>query len=222
MTLLPAGETPLMMATCFSDLVDDVHACRRCPSMEGRRRVLSRANGTPGARVMFIAEAPGRHGGEVTGVPLTRDLSGRRFSRLLEQAGIDRAEVFITNAVLCNPRDDAGRNRTPTRREVRTCSGWLAEQIRLVDPRFVVTLGRTALDALSLVEQHSYTLRQHVGRAIPWQGRTLVPLYHPSPRAGLSRGYEQQDEDFRRLGVIVRAALSEHKRAEGAPRDEPH
>jgi uracil-DNA glycosylase len=206
---------------CFDDLVVMVHACRRCPSMEGRRRVLSRANGSPVARVMFIAEAPGRNGGEVTGVPLTRDPSGRRFTHLLEQAGIDRSDVFITNAALCNPRDHAGHNRTPTRREVRACSSWLAEQIRLVEPPVVVTLGRTALDALSLIEPHSYTLREHVGRPAPWHGRTLVPLYHPSPRAGLSRTYEQQDEDFRRLGALVRTTLTTHQRFEGEERHEP-
>jgi uracil-DNA glycosylase len=47
-------------------LIAEVQACRRCASMEGRRRVLSGANGSVWARVMFIAEAPGRRGGEVT------------------------------------------------------------------------------------------------------------------------------------------------------------
>src|SRR5829696_4560965 len=74
----------------FLDLLAAVQACRRCPTMEGRRRVLGEANGRPGARVMFIAEAPGRLGGERTGVPLSVDQSGRRFSRMLALAGLSR------------------------------------------------------------------------------------------------------------------------------------
>lgn len=172
--------------------------------MEGRRRVLSLANGRPGARVLFVAEAPGRLGGEVTGVPLSRDQSGRRFERLLVLAGLRRDDVFITNAVLCNPRSDAGTNRPPSRREQDCCGGWLTEQFRVVDARVVVTLGAVALVALGRIEPHGLTLRDAVGRPVVWAGRTLVPLYHPSPRAGLSRAYAAQDEDFRRLGAIVR------------------
>ena len=172
--------------------------------MDGRRRVLSAANGRPGARVMFIAEAPGRRGGEVTGVPLSRDASGQRFARLLALAGLTREEVFVTNVVLCNPRSAAGTNRPPSRLERANCAGWLVRQLDVIDPAVVVTLGALALTALARIEPHGASLRTHVGRAIPWRGRTLVPLYHPSPRAGLSRSYIEQDDDFRALGELIR------------------
>jgi len=189
----------------FPELVAAVQGCRRCASMEGRRRVLSQANGGPGARVMFVAEAPGRRGGEVTGVPLSRDASGQRFSRLLELAGLRREEVFITNTVLCNPRTVQGNNRAPSRLELANCAGWLAEQLRIVDPPVVVTLGAVALAAMGRIEAHGLTLRADVGPAVVWHGRVLMPMYHPSPRAGVWRPYEAQDEDFRRLGETVRA-----------------
>ena len=174
--------------------------------MEDRRRVLSKANGQPGARVMFIAEAPGRRGGEVTGVPLSRDASGQRFTRLLAMAGLLRDEVFITNAVLCNPRAASGVNRPPSRSELANCAGWLLRQIAVIDPAYVVTLGAVALAALGRIEAHRLLLREDVGRAVAWYGRVLIPLYHPSPRAGLSRGYAEQDADFQRLGEMVREA----------------
>jgi uracil-DNA glycosylase family 4 len=172
--------------------------------MEGRRRVLSTANGPLGARVMFIAEAPGRRGGEVTGVPLSRDASGQRFSRLLALAGLTREEVFITNVVLCNPRSAAGTNRPPSRLERANCAEWLLRQLDVINPAVVVTLGAVALAALAGIAPHGASLRAHVGQAIPWRGRTLVPLYHPSPRAGLARSYADQDADFRALGDLVR------------------
>ena len=192
-------------AISFLELVTAVQACRRCPTMEGRRRVLSTANGRPGARVMFVAEAPGRLGGDITGVPLSRDQSGKRFTRMLALAGLSRDEVFITNAVLCNPRTADGRNRPPSRLEQRNCADWLPAQIDAVNPRVVVSLGAVALAALNRIEAHGLSLRADVGRPVAWYGRLLVPLYHPSPRAGLSRAYEEQDRDFARLGALVRS-----------------
>ncbi|MGI8549526.1 MAG: uracil-DNA glycosylase family protein [Dehalococcoidia bacterium] len=172
--------------------------------MEGRRRVLSEANGRPDAQVMILAEAPGRLGGDRTGVPLVSDASGRHFSLLLAEANVDRSQLFITNAVLCNPRDGAGRNRKPTHKELDSCSNWLRRQIALIDPVVIVTLGATALAALASLQQHAYALRLHVGRPLPWAGRTLVPLYHPSPLTRASRGDDAQAEDFRWLGEYLR------------------
>ena len=71
---------------------------------------------------------------------------------------------------------------------------------------YVVAVGGVALAAIGRIEADGMTLREDVGRAVAWYGRTLVPLYHPSPRAGLSRSYADQDADFRRLGELVRDA----------------
>jgi uracil-DNA glycosylase family 4 len=194
----------MAVVATFDDLVAAAQSCRWCPTMDGRRRVLSRLNGSPDARIMFIAEAPGRRGGEVTGVPLTRDQSGRRFTGLLALSGLSRDQLFITNAVLCNPRAADGTNRPPASAEVAACSSWLRLQLDIVDPLVVVSLGATALRAVARIEPHTYTLREHVAQPLPWCGRILVPLYHPSPRAGLSRPYPKQEDDFRGLGAIVR------------------
>ncbi len=187
----------------FARLVAEAQGCRVCPRMEGRRRLLSTANGTLHPRVLFIAEAPGRLGGDRTAVPLSGDQSGRNFDRLLAEAGLDRAEIFITNAVLCNPRDAAGRNAPPSTSEIRACSGFLAATLSLLQPPCVVTLGAVALRALSLIAPHDATLAGNVGQVITWNGRQLVPLYHPGPRAQLHRSFHQQAEDFRRLGVLI-------------------
>lgn len=190
-------------AAIFLRLVDDVTACRVCPRMEGRRRLLSAANGSLQPRVCFIAEAPGRLGGDRTAVPLSGDQSGRNFDRLLAAAGLERSQIFITNAVLCNPRDAAGRNAPPTSREIGNCSGFLAATLSLLQPEYVVTLGAVALRALALIAPHELALARDVGRVVSWHGRWLVPLYHPGPRAQLHRGFLQQAEDFRRLGALI-------------------
>ena len=188
----------------FEALARRVQTCRACPRMEGRTRVLSRANGPVGARVMFVAEAPGRLGADRTGVPLSTDRTGRNFDALLAAAGIRREDVFVTNAVLCNPRDERGNNAAPSRAELRNCSGHLAATIEVVQPGYVVALGVAALRALALVCPHEAVLARDVGRALTWRGRVLVPLYHPGPRALIHRPWDVQVEDYRALGEMAK------------------
>ena len=178
--------------------------------MCGRSAVLSERNGRVGARVMFIAEAPGRQGGDRTRVPLSGDQSGRNFARFLAAAGLTREEVFITNAALCNPRSETGANRRPTREEVSNCAGFLRRQVETVGAPVVVTLGAVSLAALRAVEYHPLTLRENVGQVHAWHGRLLVPLYHPSPQVLASHRREpQQLEDYRSvaraLSLVVKA-----------------
>ncbi len=77
--------------------------------------------------------------------------TGRNFAALLAVAGLERRDIFVTNAVLCNPRDEHGRNRTPKREELAACRGFLDRQVALVDAPVVVTLGAVALSALIAV-----------------------------------------------------------------------
>ena len=193
-------------------LVAQAQACTRCARMAGRRRVLGPGNGPADARLMFVAEAPGRFGGDRTAVPLHGDRSGATFAYLLATAGLDRGAVFVTNAVLCNPRDAAGRNARPTPGELRNCRDHLAAQIAVVDPPWVVALGQTALRALALIAPHGLRLAADVGRPAPWHGRSLIALYHPSPRALIRRPLAAQVEDYRRLAALVAVGL-EHQQA---------
>ena len=190
----------MTLMTRFDALVASAQACRVCPDKDGRRRVLGPANGPVTPRVLFVAEAPGRRGAERTGIPLTGDQTGIIFGRLLTSAGIVREEVFISNAVLCNPRD-GNKNRAPTRSELAACRHHLATLIAILDPPVVATLGRVALrqlHAISPVPETTY------GVAVPWNGTILMPLIHPSPRATIHRSLSQQHEDWRALGITVR------------------
>ncbi|MEO8289161.1 MAG: uracil-DNA glycosylase [Chloroflexota bacterium] len=190
-------------AGSFINLVERVQSCRLCPRMEGRTRVLSHANGNLQARILFVAEAPGRLGADRSGVPLSGDQSGRNFAALLAAAGIERSSIFATNAVLCNPRDERGNNAPPNTRELRNCSAHLAATIDIVQPGYVVALGVAALKSLALVCPHEAILARDVGRAIEWNGRVLVPLYHPGPRALIHRPMSVQMADYVKLGQLA-------------------
>jgi uracil-DNA glycosylase len=176
--------------------------------------VLSGLNGRAGARIMFVAEAPGRLGAHLTRMPLSGDATGRNFEKLLQNCGLSREQVYVTNAVLCNPRDAKGRNRTPAAAEISACTqAFLMRQIIIVDPDVVITLGLTALKALKWIEPHGLSL-SHVGQVFPWWGRLLSPLYHPSPRVvNTHRSLETQTTD---LGRILRS-LGTHAHQEQDP-----
>src|SRR5688572_20054907 len=150
--------------------------------MCGRSAVLSVRNGRVGARVMFIGEAPGRQGGDRTRVPFSGDQSGQNFTRFIASINLPRAHTFITNAVLCNPRRASGANRTPSQKEIVNCSDFLRRQIELVNAPVIATMGRVSLEAVGRIEYHQLNLREAAGRVFEWNGRLLVPLYHPSPQ----------------------------------------
>ncbi len=190
----------------FELLVRHVQGCHACPRMEGRRRVLSNLNGhpSPKSKVMFIAEAPGRFGADRTGIPIHGDPTGHNFEKLLASVGWTRADVFVTNCVLCNPRDpETGNNDSPTMAELENCSFNLESQLVLVDPKIIVTLGGKALEALSIIRPHSLTLRDFVATPSPWLSFILFPLYHQSPRALIHRGMNQQLHDFKLLKELA-------------------
>jgi len=187
----------------FQALVSEAAACVRCSAMCGRTAVLSDLNGPIDARVMFIGEAPGRKGADRTRIPFSGDQSGRNFERFLTSINLQRSEIFITSAALCNPRKATGANRRPTASELRNCSDFLRRTLALVDPAVIVTLGVVALDALKSLQYHELNLRKDAGKIRLWNGRLLVPLYHPSPQVLItSRDERAQLRDYK---VVARA-----------------
>jgi uracil-DNA glycosylase family 4 len=191
----------------FAAIAAEAAACRRCPAMCERRAVLSELNGCLSPRVMFLGEAPGRQGGDRTRVPFSGDQSGRNFERFIASIKLKRADVFIANAVLCNPRKASGANRTPTAKEIANCSGFLRRLVEVIDPPILVTLGAVSLAALRLVEYHDLTLKEAAGQIYQWNNRWLVPVYHPSPQVLAShRRDAAQLQDYRAIALALRRA----------------
>ncbi len=154
-------------------LFDAMACCTRCPLAEGRTQTVPGV-GPADARVMFVGEAPGAREDRM-GRPFV-GAAGKLFDTLLEGVGLERDAVFITNIVACRPPG----NRNPRAREVRAHAPWLEEQLRLLAPRLLVTLGRIALTyfvpGAKVTELRGEP--QHLepdGRALP-----LLPLLHPA------------------------------------------
>jgi len=187
----------------FAVLMAESASCTRCPAMCGRAAVLSGLNGPLSARIMFIGEAPGRKGADQTRVPFSGDQSGKNFDRFLASINLRRQDIFITSAALCNPRTDSGANRKPSKTELKNCSEFLRRTFELVDPAVVITLGSVALEAISAIQPHGLILKESAAKIHQWNGRVLVPIYHPSPQVLASHRREQ--EQLRDYKVIAQA-----------------
>lgn len=151
----------------------EMACCTRCELAPGRTQVV-RGTGAKRARVLLLGEAPGATE-DRAGKPFV-GAAGRLLSRLLDEAGLDRSEVYITNVVACRPP----KNRTPRVAEVKAHSPWLEEQLRLVAPEVVVTLGRVALTYF--IPKAKITELTGRVQTIEWKGSELriLPLFHPA------------------------------------------
>lgn len=188
--------------------------------MTGSARVLGPGCGPLDAPIFFIGEAPGRLGADGSHLPFHGDKAGHNFESLIEQVGISRYKVFVTNAVLCNPKDTAGNNSTPTRTEIANCAPFLKEQIDIVQPDVVVSLGSTALNACNLVAPHTLTLKMSVRTKNKWYERVLVPVYHPGQRAMMHRSFANQLADYQFVVELARRR-GRPKKGVRAPKESP-
>jgi len=194
----------LSKSQVFTALFTEAQACRLCANLADKTAVLSELNGNIHPKVMFIGEAPGRAGADRTRRPFYGDKSGSNFQLLLDSIALSREDIFITSAVMCSPRSATDANRRPMRSEIKNCSAYLKRVIELIDPPVIATLGSVALEALKLIQYHELTLKADAGTLQTWNGRTLIPLYHPSPQVIASqRGIGIQMEHFKMLSEVM-------------------
>ena len=152
-----------------------LHDCTRCHALVQCRSRVVPGDGSVPAEVMFVGIAPGRLGGDRTGIPFNGDRSGQLLRRMIERSGLQR--VFITNLVRCNPRDAAGRNRDPTADEIARCRDHLLAELLIARPQVVACLGRIAWKELAGLAV-PFTPRR--GKLTNVDGMPLFPMYHPA------------------------------------------
>ena len=151
-------------------LARDVQACRRCPLYRTRTHAVL-SDGTPHARLVFIGEAPGRDE-DLAGVPFV-GAAGRLLTKMIEAIGMQREEVYICNVL----KDRPPGNRTPEPDEVEACRPFLQEQLAIVQPAVICTLGAVAAKALLGPRVAITKIR---GQLCEYRGTPLVPTFHPA------------------------------------------
>lgn len=167
---------------------------------EGEKKILVHGEGEIGARVMLVGEAPGEQE-TLMGRPFVGK-AGRNLDEFLELAGLERSQLYVTNAVKFRPtkRSAAGRtvNRPPTREEVSLFLPWLRREIELVAPEVIVTLGNVPLRALTGPKAVIGDVHGAFQNA---DGLRLYPMYHPASLIYNPALRPVYAEDIRRLSA---------------------
>lgn len=154
--------------------------------------------GSSSADVMFVGEAPGKNE-DLQGEPFV-GAAGRLLDELLNEISVDRSDVYIANVLKCRPPG----NRDPKQEEIDACKGYLRSQIKLIEPRVVVTLGNFATKLLLQTETGITRMRGH--SYTWWLGSTLIPTFHPAAALrGGDRVKGQMREDF----ALIRSSLDQ-------------
>jgi uracil-DNA glycosylase len=174
----------------LAELHEGIRSCVKCPLYQSRTHAVP-GEGDPQAAIMLVGEAPGEVE-DKQGRPFVGP-SGRFLNSLLEQNGVNREEVFITNSVKCRPPN----NRFPHVKELEICKQhWLLRQIELVDPKLIVLLGRAPLR--QLVGEEGTITRLH-GQFLRKDGRLYLIQYHPAAGLRSPEVRATMQQDFQKI-----------------------
>ncbi|MEX3931649.1 UdgX family uracil-DNA binding protein [Paraburkholderia phymatum] len=152
--------------------------CRRCALWSKATQAVG-GMGPKRAPIMLVGEQPGDYEDQ-QGTPFVGP-AGQLLDDALEEAGVARHDVYVTNAVKhfkWEPRGKRRMHKTPAQREIDACHYWLERELSSVGPRVIVALGATALKAI--LDDRDARLQAVVGKVIEHGGRHVVPTYHPS------------------------------------------
>ena len=178
------------------ELKQECITCKRCPLCETRTQVVFGV-GPEQASVMFIGEGPGQQE-DLRGEPFVGP-AGQFLDEMLSIIGLSRRNCYIGNIVKCRPPG----NRDPLNAEQESCIGWLEEQIRLIQPKLIVCLGRIA--AMRYIDPDFRITREH-GKWFEINGTWRMAIYHPS---ALLRDVSKRPETFRDLKSL-QAMVKKH------------
>jgi len=175
--------------------------CRRCPLWEGATHGVP-GEGSTGARVMFIGEAPGEQEDSL-GRPFV-GRAGKVLDSLLAGTGLSRDAVFIANIVKHRPPG----NRDPQPGEVVACTPWLEQQINAIQPPLLVPLGRHATRyVLGRIGVEFVKITDISGTVFEGEPfgfpQKIIPALHPAATLHNPRSRDHLEEDFRRIGNLL-------------------
>jgi len=174
-----------------------VRNCRRCSLWKNPKAVPGEGN--PEAEIMFIGEAPGYHE-SVQERPFV-GAAGRLLTQLLSSINLKRKDVFIGNLLRHRPPG----NRGPLPEEIEACKIFLDEQIKIINPKIIVTLGRFALS--KFIPEGKISKIHGQARWVNFDDRRVIaiPMFHPAAALRNGETMDKIKEDFRKIPEILRS-----------------
>jgi len=157
---------PMSLAALQENLVN----CDRCPLCQQRNNIVF-GGGNPHAQVVLVGEAPGREE-DLQGIPFIGE-AGHLLEKILQAMNLSREAVYICNVIKCRPPG----NRDPQPDEISACEPFLKQQLALIKPEIIITLGRFAAQTLLKTSTPIGKLR---GQWREYEGIALMPTFHPA------------------------------------------
>jgi len=176
-------------------IASEVNVCKKCKLHSGRKKAVP-GEGPAHADIMFIGEGPGFHENE-QGRPFV-GAAGKFLEELLGYIGMKREQVFIGNVVKCRPPG----NRDPEPDELQACSDYLDRQIKAINPKVIVTLGRYSMDRFF----PGAKISSIHGQARKVEGRLVVAMLHPAAALHQPALKQSVIEDFKKLPALIASA----------------
>lgn len=191
----PSAEPlPSDPVAALAQIARRIAACQACTLCSGRRNTVP-GEGAPRPRLLFIGEGPGADE-DRSGRPFVGP-AGQLLDKMITAMGLARDQVYIANVVKCRPPD----NRTPESDEVAACLPYLEQQVQVLAPRIICTLGNTPLRALT--GDPTAGITRHRGRPFQWRGITVVPTFHPSYLLRNPDGKKPCWEDLKKVMALL-------------------
>lgn len=183
----------------LKDLRERIGKCQRCKLHKGRTHLVF-GEGSHEARLVFVGEGPG-HDEDMAGRPFVGE-SGKLLTRIIENGmGLTRQDVYICNVVKCHPP----KNRDPEKDEMEVCIPFLREQLQIIGPEVICTLGRVAGQALLGTD---FKISAQRGEWRSYEGIPLMPTFHPAYLLRNASAKRQVWEDIKqimkRIGLEVK------------------
>lgn len=179
-----------MTSTPLQELAKSLHNCQRCKLAKLGRAQVVFGVGNPHASIMFVGEAPGFHEDQ-QGEPFV-GAAGKLLNDLLASAGLSRDQIYIANVIKCRPPN----NRDPEPDEVDTCKPFLMQQIEMIRPKLVCTLGNWATQTLL---ERKVGITKVKAQAFYMKNFVIFPLLHPAAALHQGNLLEPLKEDFKKL-----------------------
>jgi DNA polymerase len=174
----------------LQDLARSLHNCQRCKLAKLGRTQVVFGVGNPHASIMFVGEAPGFHEDQ-QGEPFV-GAAGKLLNDLLQSANLSRDQIYIANVIKCRPPN----NRDPEPDEVETCKPFLMQQIELIRPKLVCTLGNWATQTLL---ERKVGITKVKAQAFYMKNFVIFPLLHPAAALHQGNLLDTLKEDFKKL-----------------------
>ncbi len=171
----------------------EIKDCRKCGLCNYRTKFVF-GSGSAYAEVMFVGEAPGKNE-DLQGLPFVGQ-AGKLLDELLAFIGFDRSGVFIANVLKCRPPG----NRDPLIEEINTCKDHLMEQIKIIDPKIICTLGKFSTQLLLNTDKGINSLR---GKVYKINNRLIMPINHPAAALYMPSKMEILKQDFQRIRKLI-------------------